>query len=144
MVKKNTKKELSEKEIREKTLEILDEKEIKEDREKKPKFDVSINVHKNPDAERQLAEKGIKINLGGILGSLFSKKNVVKGTGKILKTADKMLKEDINDYSEFGSQEKNGVKVEHGFRMRFLDDDKNKNAKEKADEKEKLKRWKKK
>jgi len=183
MANKKSEKKLSEEQIREKTLKILDtkenqrfsgpqksekifaekkesEKEIKREEQKlkteitkiinerstrkKPKLGISINVHKNPNAQKQLAEKGIKINLGGILGSLFSRKNVVKGTGKVLKTADKMLKEDINDYSEFGSNEKNGVKVEHGFRMRFLDDDKEKNAKEKDHEKEKLKKWKKK
>jgi len=165
MVKKNTKKELSEEQIREKTLKILNtkenqEKETKREEQKikteitktidergtrkKPKLGISINVHKNPNAKKQLAEKGIKINLGGILGSIFSRKNVVKGTGKVLKTADKMLKEDINDYTEFGSNEKNGVKVEHGFRMRFLDEDKEKDDKAKDYEKEKLKKWKKK
>ena len=101
---------------------------------------LAIKVNKNPDAQKQLAEKGIKVNLGGILGSLFSRKNIIQGTGKVLKTADKMLEEDISDYSEFGSQEKNGVKVEHGFRMRFLDD---KDEKDKEKE-EKLKKWKKK
>jgi hypothetical protein len=166
MTKKNTKKDLNEKQMRKKVLEILDKKKkqerkaniedqkIKEEakniidkygKKQKPKFDISINVSKNSKAREKLAEKGIKINLGGLLDSIFSKKNIEKGTGKVLKTADKMLKEDINDYSEFGSKEKNGVKVEHGFRMRFLDKELKDDDKEEKDyENEKLKKWKKK
>ena len=71
---------------------------------------------------------GKKIDLNKVLGALLTKENLEKGTFKILKTADKMLKEDTNDYVEVGSQEKGPIKVEHGFRMKFLDDEDKKEA----------------
>jgi hypothetical protein len=126
----------------------------KNEKEKKSRFDISMKISRNSKAEEELenteqkiffnyvspnpksskrfGEKGININLGGVLGAIFSKKNIGKGVKKVLSTTDKMLKEDIKDYSEFGSKEKRGVKVEHGFRMRFLDEEeKNKSKKEK-------------
>ena len=136
MVDKKSEKELNE----EKALKILDKskksekkrktdliknkEEIEREFRKKPKLGISIKVHKNLSAKQQLAEKGIKINPLKILDSIFSRKNIIKGTGKVLKTANKMLKEDVNDYSEHEINEKDGLKVEHGFRMRFLDSDK--------------------
>lgn len=66
---------------------------------------------------------GKKIDLNKVLEVLFTKENLKKGTLKILEIADKMLKEDLNDYVEVGVQEKGPVKIEHGFRMRFLDAD---------------------
>ena len=72
---------------------------------------------------------GRKINLNKILGMLFSRKNIEKGTVKVLKTADQMLKEDIKDYTEVGVKQAGDLKVEHGFRMRFLDDKKEKEDK---------------
>jgi len=120
MANKKSEKGLNEKQkIKKERTGIIDKNKKKE----KPKFGISINLHKNPSIKQQLAEKGIEINFGRILGSIFSKKNIRAGTKKVLKTADKMLKEDIKDYREFESKEKNGVKVEHGFRMRFLEDD---------------------
>jgi len=37
-------------------------------------------------------------------------------------TRDKMLKEGTKEHVEFGSKKVGDIKVEHGFRMRFLDD----------------------
>lgn len=84
-------------------------------------------------------ETGNKIDLEKVLRVLFTKENLKKRASKIILTLDKMLREDIKDYVEFGSQEKGLVKIEHGFRIRFLDDKKDDEEKEK---KEKLKRWK--
>lgn len=80
---------------------------------------------------KEIEEKtGKKIDLNKVLGALFTKENLKKGTLKFLETADKMLKEDINAYVEIGSQEKGPVKIEYGFRMRFLDsNDKNEDNK---------------
>jgi hypothetical protein len=52
----------------------------------------------------------------------FSSEILKKGFGKILGTADKMLGEGIKDYSETGVKKSGNLKVEHGFRMRFLDE----------------------
>jgi hypothetical protein len=138
MGKRNSKERLEEKRRKERIWRILDknekdEKDFLKMREgRKPKFDVSIKVHKNPDAKKQLAEKGIRIDLGGIFGAVFSKKNIAEGTGKVLKKADKMLKDGDKEYSEFGKKEKNKVKTEYGFRMKFLNDTEDTDKKEKS------------
>lgn len=82
---------------------------------------------------KEIEEKtGKKIDLNKILKVLFTKENLKKGANKIILTLNKMLEENIDDYVEVGSQEKGPVKIEHGFRMRFLDTDDKKEDEDKS------------
>lgn len=58
------------------------------------------------------------------------KKVIKKGLEKISDILNKMLKEDVKDYTEVESKKAGDVKIERGLRIRFLDD------------KKKVKKWK--
>jgi hypothetical protein len=67
---------------------------------------------------------GKKLDINDLLSFLLNSENIKNGTTKIVKTANNMLKDGTKDYTELGSKKVGNAKVDYGFRMRFLDEDK--------------------
>jgi len=92
-------------------------------------------VEKNSEKDIEKAEKNIKeINrrLGeiekkaGKIDIPVPKGTIKKGVKKVIGILKKMVEEDTSEYREVGDKKIGNVRVQHGLKVRFLDEDKKK------------------
>ena len=59
----------------------------------------------------------------------LKKEDLKKGYNKVIDIVKKMVEEDTDEYREVGDKKIGNVRVQHGLKIRFLDDKKDKKIK---------------
>jgi len=90
-------------------------------------YQVEEVIEKIAEIKRRLKviekKTGREIDLGKILKSLFSEGEIKSGTKKVVNVLNKMLEDGVNEYIDVGETKKGPVKIQHGIRIRFWDED---------------------
>jgi hypothetical protein len=108
-------KDNEERELRKKVVKILDDKEKNDEERNKEEENIRVRIKellKNNNSKK------------GNLRIKLTKENLITMFGNFSNVIDEMLRDDINEYVNVGEKKSGNFKIEHGIRIKFLDDEK--------------------